>query len=529
MLINRRRVLHMSVAAAAASFTAPGLLRAQGSDRPIRIALAATSPRVIDPIFSTLGADNWVNLQVYEHLVSPPNGKFATQDNEYRPMLAESWDKSDDARTWTFKLRKDVPFHGDYGTLTAEDVVFTFERAMREGIATASYANVKSVVASGPDEVTFTLNGPDPFFLGGVISIPTSQIVCKNAVEEKGENFGKEPIGTGPYAVERMSSSGVNALRFDGYWGETPKTARIEFLYTSDTTSRTLSLMSGDVDMIEAVRAPGWVQQIRQQNDALIVDQTQPGSFNTLFFNLTKAPFDNPLVRKAIATAIDSAVVAQALAPFGAQTWTLSPPDYPSGWAAEELPDDLRYDYDPDRARELLIEAGHGNGLNFTAGISQREDYRSIMLILQELMRPAGINMNLNIMDHAAFHGANRQDANSLVLYSQTLPPVPLEYMSRYLSSAAVVKSDGTGGDNFSHYGIAMPGVDDQLETMRQATTVEEYSSIGREIEKKVQEDLPLMGIGNLGYAIVRNPEVDLGYEIESGYARWRLDLAQRA
>ncbi len=104
------------------------------------------------------------------------------------------------------------------------------------------------------------------------------------------------------------------------------------------------------------------MQQIRQQNDALIVDQTQPGSFNTLFFNLTKAPFDNPLVRKAVATAIDSAVVAQALAPFGAQTWTLSPPDYPSGWAAEDLPEDLRYDYDPDRARELLAEAGHGNG-----------------------------------------------------------------------------------------------------------------------------------------------------------------------
>lgn len=519
----------MSVAAAAASFASPGLLGAQGSDRPIRIALAATSPRAIDPIFSTLGADNWVNLQVYEHLVAPPNGKFATKDDEYRPILAESWTKSDDARTWTFKLRKDVQFHDGYGSLTAEDVVFTFERAKKDGIATQTYANVESIVASAPDEVTFTLDGPDPLFLGGVISTPTALIVSKKAVIEKGENFAKEPVGTGPYAVESMSGSGVNVQRFDGYWGGAAKTARIEFLYTSDTTSRTLSLMSRDVDMIEAVRAPGWMQQVSQQDDSLQVDQTNPGSFNTLFFNLTKAPFDNPMVRKAVATAIDSAVVARALAPFGQQTWTLSPPQYPSGWAADELPEALRYEYDPDIARQMLADAGHSNGLDFTANISQREDYRSIMLILQELMRPAGINMNLNIMDHAAFHGANRQDANSLVLYSQSLPPVPLEYMSRYLSSASVVKADGTGGDNFSHYGIAMLGVDDQIETMSQATTIEEYTSIGRDIEKKLQDDLPLMGVANLGYAIVRNPEVNIGYEVESGYARWRLDLAQRA
>lgn len=529
MILTRRSVLRYSAAAAAVSFANPGILRAQGSERPIRIALAASSPRSLDPIFSTLGADNWVILQVFDQLVSPPYGQFAVSDDQYEGILAESWTKSDDARIWTFKLRSGVSFHNDYGTVSPEDIVFTFERAKREGVSTTTYANIKSVVASGADEVTFTLTGPDPLFLGGVISVPTSMIVSKKAVEEKGEGFAREPIGTGPYMVTGMGSSAVTVARFDGYWSEPAVTSQIEFLYTSDTTSRTLSLMSGDVDMIEAVRAPGWMAQIQQQNEALLVDQTAPGSFNTLYFNLTKAPFDNPLVRQAVATAINSAVVAQALAPFGAQTWTLSPPDYPTGWAEDELPEELRYAYNPDLAREMLTEAGFANGLNFSANISQREDYRSIMLILQEMMRPAGINMDLNIMDHAAFHGANRQDANSLVLYSQSLPPVPLEYMTRYLSSAAVVKPDGTGGDNFSHYGVAMPGVDDQLAAMREASSTEEYISIGRDIELQVQKDLPLMGVGNLSYAIVRNPAIDLGYQVQSGYARWRLNLARRS
>ncbi|WEX09110.1 ABC transporter substrate-binding protein [Chelativorans sp. AA-79] len=508
----------------------PGILRAQNSNDVIRIALSAGGPRKVDPNQTTQGADNWSTEQMFEQLVRPPDGLFAATDDEYVPTLATSWETSDDGRTWVFQIRQGVQFHKGYGEMTAEDVVHSFNRARFDGVSTAVFTNIEDVQATGAHEVTFKLKGPDPLFLGSTVFQNAASIVSKKADEEKGESFHTDSIGTGPYHLDRFDiENGVYMSRHEDYWGEPAKVPRIECVYIADTTARTLALISGEVDIIEAVRAPGWIDQIKQRDSSLLVDMTNPGSFMTIHINLTAEPFDNPLVRKAIATAIDTEVVANALAPMGRPTYTLSPPHYPTGWAHEDLPEELRYDYNPDRARELLAEAGHPNGIQFEANTSQREDYRSTMLIVQELMRPAGIDMQLNIMDHSAYHGSNRQDQNTLALHSASYPPVPLDYMMRYLSSGAEVKADGTGGGNYSHYGVAMPGVDDMLEGMQLAKSFDEYVEIGRKIELKLQDDLPVLGVNTLGYTTVRSPRVDLGYEVNGGYARWRFHKATKS
>lgn len=97
-----------------------------------------------------------------------------------------------------FQLRRGVQFHKGYGEMTGEDVVFTFERAKSTGARKGLYANVESVVANSPTEVTFNLTSPDPLFLGNVIFAYDSAIVSKKAVTEKGEGFGSDPVGTGP-------------------------------------------------------------------------------------------------------------------------------------------------------------------------------------------------------------------------------------------------------------------------------------------------------------------------------------------
>ncbi len=530
MRISRRGLLRSGAAGIAGTAFLPGLLRAQSNDDTLRLGVAANGPRTIDPNQTTQGADNWATEQMFEQLVRPPDGLFAATDEEYVPTLATSWETSDDGLTWVFQLREGVQFHKGYGEMTSEDVVHSFQRAMNDGVNTAVFTNIASIEATGPYEVTFNLKGPDPLFLGSTAFQNGASIVSKKAEEEKGDAFGTDSIGTGPYQLAEFdSSSGATLTRHEDYWGEAAKIGTIEVVYISDTTARTLALVSGELDIIEAVRAPGWIDQVKQRDSSLLVDMTNPGSFMTLHMNLTAAPFDNPLVRKAIATAIDSGQVANALAPMGRPSVTLSPPHYPTGWEAEELPEELRYEYDPDRARELLAEAGHPDGIEFTANISQREDYRSTMLIVQELMRSAGINMNLNVMDHSAYHGANREDQNTLALHAASYPPVPLDYMSRYLSSAAEVKADGTGGGNYSHYGVAIPGVDDKLLEMQLAKTFEEYVSIGRDIELQVQEDLPVLGVMTLGFTAVRSPRIDLGYEVDGGYARWRFHKATKS
>ncbi|WP_274425170.1 ABC transporter substrate-binding protein [Chelativorans sp. YIM 93263] len=530
MRISRRTLLKTGAAGMASTVFLPGLVRAQNADDVIRLAVAAGGPRSADPNQTTQGADNWTTEQMFEQLVRPPDGLFAAADDEYVPTLATSWETSEDGLTWTFQLREGVQFHKGYGEMTSEDVVHSFDRARFDGVNTAVFGNIESVEATGQYEVTFRLRGPDPLFLGSTIFQNGASIVSKKAEEEKGDSFNTDSIGTGPYVLDSFdSSNGTRLTRHDDYWDGPANISNVEVAYIADTTARTLALIAGEIDIIEAVRAPGWIDQIRQRDPDLRVDMTNPGSFMTLHINLNQEPFDNPMVRKAIATAIDSAAVANALAPMGMPTVTLSPPHYPTGWAREELPEELRYDYNPDTARQMLADAGFADGISFEANVSQREDYRSTMLIVQELMRPAGIDMQLNVMDHSAYHGANREDQNTLALHAASYPPVPLDYMSRYLSSGAEVKADGTGGGNYSHYGVAIPGVDDELAQMQVATSFDEYVSIGREIERKVQDDLPVLGVMTLGFTAVRSARVDLGYEVDGGYARWRFHKATKS
>ena len=97
------------------------------------------------------------------------------------------------------------------------------------------------------------------------------------------------------------------------------------------------------------------------------------------------------------------------------------------------------------------------------------------MLIVQEQLRAVGLNMNLKIGDHTAYHADNRKDKNTLAMHSSSYPPIPTQLYFQQLSSASEVKADGSGGGNYSHYGVAMPGIDDLLGKALAATDFDTY------------------------------------------------------
>ncbi|WP_342361788.1 ABC transporter substrate-binding protein [Terrarubrum flagellatum] len=527
MAMNRRKFLGAAAAGAALPSTV-NIARAANRDT-ISIALAAAGPREADPNKTILGADNWATEQMFEQLVRPKDGMFGVREEDFVPTLAESWKSSDGARTWTFALRKGVKFHKGYGEMTSDDVVHSFDRA-RKGMNRANFFNVKEVVKDGDHSVVIRLNGPDPLFLGSSVFYNNASIVSKKADIEKGEGFSQDPVGTGPYELARFDQkSGIYVKAFDAYWGEKAKTPNLSILYISDTTARTLALLSGNADMIEAVRAPGWVDSMLKRDKTLKFDMTVPGSFNTLMINLTRKPFDDIRVRRALAHAMDQTTLATALTPMGGVVATINPPGFPAGFTKQQLPPELRYEHDINKAKDLLKEAGFPNGLDFESNCSQREDYSSTMLILQEQIRPAGFRMKLNMMDHTAFHAANRNDLNTLAMNSSSYPPIPTRVYIDYLSSEANATKDGKGGQNYSHYGVVTPGIDDQLKQALNATTYDEYLKICQSIELQVQRDLPAIGLSTLSYTIARNSRVDVGYDVKSGYARWRLHRATAA
>jgi peptide/nickel transport system substrate-binding protein len=111
-------------------------------------------------------------------------------------------------------------------------------------------------------------------------------------------------------------------------------------------------------------------------------------------------------------------------------------------------------------------------------------------------------------------------------MLSSSYPPVPTQPLLEQLSSHAIVKPDGSGGDNYSHYGVAIPGVEGLLEQVLDEPDFAKRAALCQRVEIQVLRDLPVIGLLTLSYVIARNPDVSLGYPVRSGYAYWPLSPA---
>ncbi|WP_320188381.1 ABC transporter substrate-binding protein (plasmid) [Agrobacterium rosae] len=536
MTITRRQLL---LSGAAGSMLAAGIggqptrVEAQGKADTIRVAFAARSSNGMSPqLISAGGADNWVVAQLFDTLVKRPDGAWAIKPEEFQPALAESWTASEDAKTWTYKLRRGVKFHKNYGEVTADDVVFTFARQLDPKINTRNksfFRNIDSVKAADPMTVVITLKQPDPLLNATSVSDLSAGIVSKKAFEEKGaDGFNTDPIGTGPYQFTSLDTeSGALLSAFPDYFDGPAATGKLQVRFIADTTARTLAFASGDVDMIEGVRAPGWIETMRQQSSKTVFDATAPGSFNILNINLTRGPLAELKVRQAIRYAIDSSAIAGAFGGISTPMVGLIPSQFPGSVTPDELPAELQYKYDPEKAKALLAESGHASGLTIPCYISQREDYASIMLMIQEQLRGVGIKLDLKIIDHATYHADNRKDKNALVLYSISYPPVPTTPIADLLLKSGDVKSDSSGLQNYSHYGVAIPGIDAMMETAVAEPNFEKRVSLVKDMERQILKDLPALGIVTLSYVVARNPRLDLGFKVQSGTPLWPLRHAK--
>ena len=526
-----RRGLLGGAAALGATALGSGEARAQGGG--ISIALAARAPVGLNPQQTALtGADNWAIKQIFDTLAKSPDGAWAVRPDEFQPALAESWESSADARTWTYRLRRGVQFHKGYGEMTADDVVFTYSRHLNPDLVTnqkALYSNVAAVEAVDPYTVRFQLRRPDPLMNGSVASTLAGSIVSRRAFEERGQGFSMDPVGTGPYQVDSVSQTqGVMLSGFAQHYAGPPATSALRIGYIADTTARTLAFASGQVDMIEGVRQPGWIPSIRSRMPQVQIDGTAPGSFNLLHLNLTRPPLNDLRIRQAIRYAINAEQIAASFAGMSAPMVGVIAPQFAGSVTQQDLPPELRYAPDVRRARALLAEAGHAGGVSIPCFTSQREDYAAIMLMIQEQLRAAGINLDLRIIDHATMHAENRRDRNALTLYSSSYPPVPTQPFLALLLSSAAARADGRGGENYSHYGEAMPGIDALIERVQDEPDYEKRTVLIQDIERQVLRDLPLLGIVTLSYVIARNPRVDIGFPVRSGYAYWSLARAKR-
>lgn len=345
-------------------------------------------PPNLDPTAGAAAAiDEVVYANIFEGLT-----RFGP-DGAVNPGLAATWDISEDGTVYTFALRPGVTFH-DGTTLTADDVVFTLDRARAEGSTNAQpglFANIVS--AEAVDELTLrvTLDGPDGAFLFDM-AWGDAVIVAPESAESNATN----PIGTGPFRfANRIEGDRIELVRNDAYWGEAVALEAATFRFISDPNAAFAAMMAGDVDAFPNFPAPETLAQFAADpRFSVIVGSTEGETI--LAMNNAQAPLDDIRVRQAIAHAINRQdIIDGAMFGYGTPIGTHFAPHNPNYVDLTGLSA-----YDPDAARALLAEAAPA-GLSLRLALPPPAYARRGGEIIAAQLREVGIQTEITNLEWA--------------------------------------------------------------------------------------------------------------------------------
>ncbi len=483
---------------------------AEANAKVLRVGSGVADVGTLDPHFATNFGEYPIVKAMFNGLVDLPPGTVDIEGIE--PDLAERWTVNEDGTVWTFYLRQGVQWHHGYGEFTSEDVVFSFNRMKSEEVGSpwrSEVANIKEVRAIDRYTVEIELHAADPFALLRLVGYHSGFIVSKKAVEELGSEHRFRPVGTGPFMIERYNPrQSVILTANKDYFKGRPKLDGLEFIFMPDTSTRELALRRQEIDAADGNAEQIWVDRMRAQG--LIVDTVGPGNGYFFQFNMTKPPFDNLQVRRALAYAVNRNDVVQFLGPALARELKSPVPMGYFGHTTEGLE---TYDYNPEMARRLLAEAGYPNGFEFEIYMSEASSYLPFAQILQEHWRRIGVTMKLNIVDHASYHERIREDLNGVILYNATRLPIADIYLSQFYHSDAIVGKP-TAITNFSHIGDVVASVDHLIEEARFELNPERQRDLYAEAQRIIMDVAAAMPYAQRYSTMARQTYVDLGYEL---------------
>ena len=365
----------------------------------ITVALQLEPPHM-DPTSAAAGAiDSVLYSNVFEGLT-----RFMS-DGSVVPGLAESWEISDDGLTYTFKLRDGVTFH-DGTTMDAEDVKFTLDRIGAEDSANAQkalYAAISEVNVVDQLTVEVKLSEPNGNMIFN-LAWGDAVIVAPESIE----NIKQQPIGTGAFKFQSWTQGDkVELVRNNDYWGDTPALASATFKFISDPTAAFAAVMAEDVDVFSGFPAPENLPQFEADPRFQVLVGSTEGE-TILSTNNKMPPFDNVRVREAMAHAIDrQAIIDGAMFGLGTPIGTHFAPHNP---AYVDLT--AQSNYDPEKAKALLAEAGFADGFETTLHLPPPSYARRGGEIIASQLAEVGIKAEITNVEWAqwletVFRGKN--------------------------------------------------------------------------------------------------------------------------
>lgn len=430
----------------------------------------------IDP---HLGADipsaNVYHNKIFETLVKQD------ENMEFQPGLATDWNRVDDL-TWEFTLREDVTFH-DGEPFNAEAVKANLERVVDEDVASprADLFNMISDI-NVVDDHTLELVTEYPFspllanlahYAGGMIS--------PQAIEDYNGEDPLDPVGTGPFEFDsRESGSEITLVKNEDYWSDNVKVDEVNFLVVAENQTRMDMVETGDAHIAEPISVNNTSRV--EQSENMNLYQSEGLGVDYLGFNIQKEPFDDKLVRQAINYAINTEQIVNHVY-NGVGVY----PEGPIGPAVFGHDPDLEgYGYDPERAQELLAEAGYSDGFETTIWTNDDEARLDVAENVQSQLAEVGIDVSVEVLEWGAYLDQTSTGEHDMFVLGWSNMTGDGDYNQYFL-----FHSDSIGGQgNRSFY--ENEEVDELIDEARRENDQEKRSELYSQVQEIEIEDAPM-------------------------------------
>lgn len=380
----------------------------------------------LDPHVDTDAGTRDVVFNLYEGLVKP------TSDGGFIAAVASDYTISDDAKTYTFTLRDGITFH-DGTPVTIEDVKYSIDRyAEIQGESSAFSSLVDSVEVQ--DDKTLVVNLKESY--SEFLPMMTIAIIPQSNEDPAGN-----PIGTGPFKyVSYTPGQNLELEKYDGYWQEgVPSLDSVEFKFIADVDTAFVELQAGTIDILKYLTSA----QAETLGDDYNIVQGSMNLVHAMYLNSAYEPLSKTEVRQALCYAVDRDAINNFI--FGGKSHIIGSHMIPAMSKYYEPEAETVYSYDPEKAKELLADAGYADGfdLEITVPSSYSQHVDSAQIIADELSQ-VGINVTLNQVEWSTwlqdvYKGGNFQA--TVIGFDGTL--APSDWLKKYVTDDA---------KNFMHY-----------------------------------------------------------------------------
>lgn len=409
------------------------------------------------------------------------------EKGKLQPLLAKSWSWSDDGLALTLQLRKDVTFH-DGTPFNAKAAKFSLGRLISDKVNVrigAAYQVIESIDVVKPYVIRLNLKSPSPTLLPN-LSATMAAIVSPSSVGKNGNTYSEmlKPIGTGPYKlISRTRGSKLVFERYEDYWGRAPYYDKVVFKIIPESNALEAGLLAGQLDMI--MNPPVSDLKALEARDDITVLKAPSDRSIFVAFVTDKPPFDNKKIRKAFNYAINKqAIIDNVL--FGAAKRMNSP-------FADALFGHCEiggYDYNPEKAKKLLAEAGASN-LTIKMGTPRgryTQDFQASQAMASYL-RQVGVNVKLSTMDWASYVTLVNSTHNTYDLFMLGWAPMALDAPTQMqMFTKATWPPNGLNGAFYSD-----PKVEELFKEAKQTVDSDERAKLYCQIQKTIWDDAPWM------------------------------------